>query len=356
MCSAKIQIDTRKVEDNSRVIAELCAAQGVEVAGVTKAVCGLPEVAQAMLNGGVASIGESRLDHVVRLQRNHVLAPKMMLRLPSLSNAQDVVALTDISLNSELETIRALATHAREQGKIHDIVIMLELGDLREGIRPADLLPICEEVVEFDGVRIVGLGTNLMCFSGILPSDKNMGLLVDCAELLESRLAVDLQYLSAGNSSALPMLAAKKMPDAINHLRIGFSILLGRNAVNDAPWPGCHQDVFRLDAELIESKLKPTLPHGVAGIDAFGNKPVFEDKGERTRGIAGVGRSDVNIGGLQPLDDRIEVLGGSSDHLVLDISDADPMPKVGEAVSFGLEYSALVPAMISPYVEKHLVS
>ena len=46
----------------------------------------------------------------------------------------------------------------------------------------------------------------------------------------------------------------------------------------------------------------------------------------------------------------VTILGASSDHLVLDTG-AAPLP-VGAEVTFGVDYSALVRAMTSPFVTK----
>jgi hypothetical protein len=46
------------------------------------------------------------------------------------------------------------------------------------------------------------------------------------------------------------------------------------------------------------------------------------------------------------------VLGASSDHLVLDLTDANPPLKVGDGLAFRITYGAMLAVMTSEYVEK----
>jgi len=347
-----VTIDLEKIEHNARTITRLCGKYGIEVTGVTKVTCGMPQVGKAMLRGGVTAIGESRMENILRLKANGVNAPYMLLRIPPLSAVEDIVTSVDISLNSELSVIAALSEAAHRRGLVHKIIIMVDLGDLREGVWPDDLLPMAREIMELPGVRIVGLGANLSCYGGVVPSEENMGRLVTYARDMEGYLGIQLQYVSGGNSSALNLIASGKMPRGINHMRIGEGIILGRETVKRSPWPGTHQDAFLLNAEVIELKEKPSIPVGETGEDAFGQKPVFEDKGEMLRAILNIGREDVDVAGMAPDDERFSILGASSDHLLVDVTAAGDEVCLGDDLRFGLNYSALLAAMTSMYVEK----
>ena len=349
-----ITIDLDKVEHNARTIAALCGKYGMEVCGVTKVTCGMPQVAKAMLRGGVASIGESRVKNIHRLKANGVATEFTLLRIPPLSAAEDIVTSVNMSLNSELPVIRALSEAAFRRGLVHNIMIMVDLGDLREGVWPDDLLPMVREVVELPGIRISGLGTNLSCYGGVMPSEENMNQLVAYAYRIEAAFGIKLQYISGGNSSALNLIASGKMPRAVNHIRIGEGIILGRETVHRKAWPGTFQDAFLLQAEIIELKEKPSVPIGETGEDAFGGKPQFVDKGERDRAILNIGREDVVVEGMQPAQSEINILGASSDHLIVDVTDAENA-KLGGELSFFLNYGALLAAMTSEYVEKRLL-
>jgi 4-hydroxy-tetrahydrodipicolinate reductase len=356
MSTPAITVDLAKIEHNAKTVAELCARHGIEVTGVTKVTCGTARVAQAMLRGGVSGIGESRLHNIARLRAKGVHAPTMLLRIPPLSRVDEVVALANISLNSELTVIKALSRAAAERSRVHEIIIMVDLGDLREGIWPEDLMPLVECTLGLPGVRIVGLGTNLTCYGGVIPTPENMGALVEHARTLERVFGLKLRYISGGNSSALPLLASGGMPPEVNHLRIGETILLGRDTVDGTPWPGTFQDAFLLRAEVIELKQKPSVPVGEIGQDAFGAKPVFANHGTRLRAILNAGREDVDVAGLTPIAPGMKVLGASSDHLLVDVSDAECPVGLGNELSFQLNYAALLVAMSSEYVEKDFMT
>jgi predicted amino acid racemase/arginase family enzyme len=348
----KITIDLEKIRKNAKVITDFCGEHGIDVIGVTKVTCGIPLVARAMLEGGVVGIGESRLENINRLRASGINQPITLLRIPPLSGVDEIVASVDISLNSELPVIEELSLAADKLGKVHDIILMVDLGDLREGIWPDDLVPVTREVVELPGVKIRGLGTNLTCHGGVLPSEENMQLLVDLAHRIEDTFRIRLDIISGGNSSSLDLLRRGKMPKEINQLRLGESIMLGRETALGKVWPGTSTDAFILRAELIEIKEKPSVPIGETGMDAFGETPVFEDRGDMIRGILNIGREDVLIDGLTPVDENIEILGASSDHLLLNISRSSEKLKLGDEVGFTPAYGALLACMTSQYVSK----
>jgi len=353
MPGPRITIDLERIEHNARSVVAACATAGIEVFGVTKGTCGMPQVARAMLRGGVTGIGESRFENIRRLRASGLDCPILLLRSPPLARVEETIATVDISLNSELTIIRELSRVAERMARVHDIILMVDLGDLREGIWPDDLEETVAEVLKLPGVRIAGLGTNLTCFGAILPSEENLSALLAHARALEQRFGLKLGLISGGNSSSLPLLLAGKMPQGITQLRIGEAILQGgRDTFLDLPWEALDRDAFRLSGELLEVKVKPSLPIGTMGLDAFGRKPVFEDRGDRLRGILNLGREDVVVEGLVPIEAGVEVLGASSDHLVVDLTELQPPPRVGERLSFRMSYGALLMAMTSEYVEK----
>jgi predicted amino acid racemase len=353
MSDPQISIDLARIEHNARTVVDLCKSSGITPFGVTKGTCGMPQVARAMLRGGVAGIAESRFENIRRLRDAGIDCPIMLLRSPPLTRVEELVRTVDISLQSELQLMREISRVAERLGRVHDIILMIDLGDLREGIWPSDLIPTVEAVMALPGVRIAGVGTNLTCFGAIIPTQENLTQLVAHAYKVESITGRPLDWVSGGNSSSLPLLLAGGMPAGINNLRIGEAILQGgRDTFLTEPWAALDRDAFELTGELLEVKTKPSMPIGQSGIDAFGNVPIFVDEGDRLRGIANIGREDVIAEGLMPTRPGVRVLGASSDHLVLDLTDADPPLAVGENVSFRMNYGALLTVMTSEYVEK----
>lgn len=346
-----ISIDLKKIEHNTRTIVNLCKKYGISVAGVTKGTLGMPEVARAMINGGVSWIGESRLDNIERLRKNNINVPFLLMRSPHKSDIKRVISLADISLNTEYEIIEDLSEASIKNNIVHKIIIMVDLGDLREGIWPNELIPLVKEIMNMKGVKIIGLGTNLTDLNGTIPTNENNQQLVELAEKVEDKFNIKLEYLSAGNSSSLKLLESGRTPSRINHFRIGEGILLGRETIYREKFPNTYQDAFILSAEIIEKKLKPSVPIGEIGQDAFGNIPSVKDKGMMKRCILNVGRQDINIEGLSPRNSTLEILGATSDHLLID-STNDIDLNIGDVISFDLNYSALLASMTSPFVNK----
>lgn len=347
-----VAVDLDVIAANATRLVSMCGEWNVSVAGVTKACCGCPLVGRAMLEGGVKQLADSRLRNLARLRDNGINAELMLLRIPMLSEVEDVVRLADISLNSEYDVVAALSREAERQGRKHGVVLMIDVGDLREGLLPNDAIGVAESVLDLPGVKLAGLGTNLTCYGGVAPSVENLTVLARLAEEVERRAGFKLDIVSGGNSSSLSILLNGEAPPRINHLRLGESILLGLETLRREPLPGLNQHAFEVRAEIIELKTKDSVPHGMIAQDAFGNSPSFIDRGNRRRAIVGLGREDAVLEALTPLDAGIEILGGSSDHMILDVEERAETSRVGDVLRFSPGYGALLALMTSQYVEK----
>ena len=352
MTTPYIGIDLDKIEHNARTITGLCQSRGLRVTGVTKGVCGHPVVARAMLRGGVSDIGDSRLENIRRMRDGRVDTRFTLLRLPALSQVQEVVESVAISLNSEPATLAQLSRAAQAHGEVHEVIIMVDLGDLREGLVPADVVPVVSEACKLPGIVVRGLGSNLNCFAGLVPTTDNMNQLISLAEEVRRTCAIPLEVVSGLNSGGLDLIDRGAVPAGINQARIGEAILLGRETIQRAPWPDTHQDAFVLHAEVLELRNKPSQPIGERSQDAFGGVPEFDDRGETPRALLNLGRADVDVTGIAPIDARLNILGASSGYLVLDVAAMEGSLRVGDEVAFSLNYSALLAAMSSEYVEK----
>ncbi len=240
----------------------------------------------------------------------------MLTRLPTHTEVAEVVKYVDISLNSEISTIKLLSEHSLKQGKRHKVVLMLELGDLREGILPEDIDSVIEQIIQLKGIELYGIGVNLACFGGVKPTEKNMIEFSQTANRIQDKYNIKLQMISGGNSANYEWFSSIKNIGNINNLRIGEAILLGRETLHRNKIPNLYTDAFTLICEVIESKLKPSLPYGEICQNAFGNIPEFADIGNINRIIIGIGEQDVDTKAITP---RInaKVIGASSDHLIL---------------------------------------
>lgn len=348
----RLEIYPERVRQNTEFVVKQCHEAHVQVACVTKVVAGNVDIAKAMVAGGADMLADSRIENIYKMRDAGLKGPFMLLRLPTPSRAAEVVEAADISLNSSIETIEALGRAAVAQKRIHRVIIMIDVGDLREGIWPDKAPKFIKAASAINGIEIIGIGTNLACYGGVIPSHENMKLLVNTTSACRRYTNLSLPIICGGNSSGLPLLASGGLPGGINLYRIGESIVLGRNVLDRSPWQGTRQDTFILTAEVIESETKPSKPIGQKGQDAFGNFPQFADKGLRNRIICNLGRQDVNPEGLTPLDEGADILGASSDHLIVDVTDCSRKFEVGDEIAFYPSYGALLALITSDYVFK----
>lgn len=289
----RITIDLTKLTFNTRAIVNKCEARGVKVLGVTKAVCGDPRVGLAMLKGGVAGLADARIQNIKRLSNAGIKVPLVLLRSPMVSEIDEVIVNCSISLNSEPEVLAELSKAALDRNTVHQVILMIDVGEIREGILPANIFRVGKLIKGLKGVRVIGVGTNLSCYSGVRPTPEHMGLLLATGCELEKVLGYKMTVVSGGNSSGLELIEAGLLPEGINQFRIGESILLGRYIGTGEPIKGTSQDAFVLAAEMIELKEKPSVPAGELGNNVFG-EPIENEKFRiHFRGIAAIGRQDV---------------------------------------------------------------
>lgn len=349
-----MQIDLGKLYHNAQVLVTRLNERGISVTGVTKATLGLPEIANAWLRAGVSGLGDSRIENIDTLRRADVEAEIVLIRSPMLSQVDQVVALTNVSLNTELEVIRQLSSAAQKAGPSHGVILMVELGDLREGIMPELLESTVAEVLGLPNISLEGIGANLACRSGVSPDAANMAELSSLADSLEATFGIIINTVSGGNSANLDWALSGVDIGRINHLRLGEALLLGCEPLNRKVIENLHTDAITLIVEVIESKEKPSKPWGEMAQSAFGEVVRSDDDRDITQSILAIGRQDVDPDGLTP-QSGIVILGASSDHLVVDSSNTVNGLSIGGEVSFQLNYSALLRAMTSPFIAKVIV-
>lgn len=351
----RLEVFPDRIKANAQAVIKLCHDHGAQVACVTKVTSAHPAVVHALEAGGADMIADSRIRNLQSMANTGLDRPLMLLRIPAPSRVLDIVRCSDITLNSSLETITLLSEAAGFAGVEHQIVVMVDVGDLREGVWPDRAVELVRSAARLPHLQIIGMGCNLACYGGVIPSAQNMRALIQVRDLCREASGLELKLLSGGNSANLPLLLAGEMPAEINHFRIGEAIILGRNVIDRSPWPGTRQDTFKLVAEVVEVESKPSIPIGNLGQDAFGGTPTFVDRGVRRRAICNIGRQDVVVDGIEPEDPGIMVLGGSSDHLILDVEDALNPVKVGSELTFFPGYGALLALSTSPYVQKTVI-
>ena len=344
----QLEFDLALLRSNADAVISRCRGMGIRVCGVVKGVDGLPEAARVLRAAGAAELGTSRLEQVAKCRAAGVPGPWLLIRIPGLTELPDVVALCETSLQSEWPTLLALEEECLRQSKTHRVIVMTDLGDLREGFwDKKELVDVCERVErELPHVQLAGIGVNLTCYGSTKPTPEKMNELVGLARQVEQRIGRKLEIVSGGATSSFTLVHWGTMPAGVNHLRIGEAILLGKDLQVD--WGIRDMDYLRMDAltlraEVVEVKDKPTYPIGEFAIDAFGRKPVYEDRGIRRRAILALGRADVGeLESLIPREPGLTVIGGSSDHCIVDVEDCPRRLQVGDIVEFSLCYSHML--------------
>lgn len=346
----KMTINLTYYKDNVRYMTQLLKRQGIRLVPVTKVFRAAEALVDILNQADIDMIADSRIMNFKEMKTDK---QKMLLRIPMISEIEDVIRYTDVSLNSELEVIEALNKEARRQKKIHQIILMYDIGDLREGIYyKADDVSWLLRIKALKNIKLLGIGTNLTCYGAVIPTQKTYKKLFEIKERVERIIGYELKVISGGNSSSLPLVMDEKLPSFINQLRMGEALVLGRETAYGKDIIGMHQDVFTLDAEIIELKMKPSKPEGKIGVDAFGHRVRFTDRGMIRRAILAIGKQDIGLDQLKP-PLGVTILGSSSDHLIVELDNENY--KVGDQIHFGLTYGGILSLMTSPYVEKNYV-
>ena len=358
----RITLDLEALSHNLETVHRWVNAHGATLTVVTKALCGHGPTLAALRGLGVRSFADSRLENLRAIDRTPTSPDEPIetwyLRPPHHSELSDLVALADVSLNSELQVVKALDVEARRQGKIHRVVIMIELGDLREGVLPGTLVQLYEEVFQLPNIDVVGVGANLGCLSGALPSIDELMQLVLYRELLELKFERPLPLISAGTSAIVPLLLDGSLPQPINHFRVGETILLGTEPVSGEVVRGLRGDVVTVEAEVVEIKEKSLNPSGettdMAPFAAIQGDAEIAPGQRGYRALCTIGQVDTDIGSLIPVNPNHHIAGASSDITVVNLGDDSSGLRIGDTIQFRTGYSALVRLMNNRYTEKCL--
>jgi predicted amino acid racemase len=351
----RLTIDIGKLEQNLNAVSRITKEQGgCTLMIVTKGVCADREVVNMVLkHPEVDFLADSRTQNIKTYAGRG--KETVLLRLPMASEIEEVVKYVDLSFNSELDTIKRLNEEAEKQSRIHKVLLMIDLGDLREGIFYTDedqIFSTVEETLKLKNIKLYGIGVNLTCYGAVIPKYDNLSILAEIAGKIEKKFGIRLEMVSGGNSSSIYLVGKKELPQGVNNLRLGEAFLLGNDTAYGAKLPGTVSDALILEAQIVELKSKRSLPIGEIGVDAFGQKPYYEDRGIIKRAILAIGKQDTDPESMEPLDEKIDILGASSDHLIMDVSKSETDYKLGDVIRFRLGYSGMLKCATSGYVEK----
>lgn len=350
-------LDSKKLKSNYDYLNRLFRKNGIQWTVVTKMLCGNKLYLTEVLNLGVTQVSDSRVSNLKAIKSIRPDIETIYIKPPAKRAIQSVVKYADISMNTEMETIRLLSEEARRQNKVHKIIIMIELGELREGILGEEFIDFYANVFKLDNIEVVGIGTNLTCLYGVLPNHDKLIQLSLYEQLIEAKFNKQIPYVSGGSSVTIPLIFQNLLPKAINHFRVGETLYLGTDVYNDTTLKNMHSDVFRLYAEIIELGEKPVVPIGELGTNVEGEEFNFDEKdiGQTThRAIIDLGLLDVDEKHIQPVDSSLSFVGASSDMLVIDLGENKKNYKVGDLLEFKMNYMGTLRIINSRYIEKRL--
>ncbi|MFA5574707.1 MAG: alanine/ornithine racemase family PLP-dependent enzyme [Brumimicrobium sp.] len=355
---AYITLNKNKLKHNFDKLTDFFNEKNIEWSAVTKILCGNKLFLKEVINLGITNCSDSRISNLKKIKEINPESQTLYIKPPAKGAIRDVVKHADISLNTSKYTIKKLSEEAQKQGKTHKIIIMIDLGELREGVMREDFIQFYESIFQLKNIEVIGLGTNLSCLYGVLPNSDKLIQLCLYKQLVEYKFNRNIKFISGGSSVTIPMVEQGILPKGVNHFRIGETLFMGTNVYDGKPFKTLKQNVFKLYAEIIELYEKPIVPSGEMGANLEGEVIDFDDDDigkTSNRALIDIGILDIDVDHLDTTDSSIDIAGATSDMIVLDIGDNINKYKVGDAVEFTMDYMGIVRIMNSKYIEKKVV-
>lgn len=356
---AFITLNKKSLTHNYSYLQELFKTHGREWAPVLKMLCGNKTFLEYVLSLGNEQVCDARLTNLKTIKSINPNKETIYIKPPAKRSISSIVKYADVSFNTEFSTIKWLSEEAVKQNKVHRIIIMIELGDLREGILGEHLMAFYKQIFELPNIQVAGIGANLNCLSGVMPSKDKLIQLSLYEQLIEAKFGKKIAYVSGGSSVMIPLLLKKQIPKGVNHFRIGETLFFGVDLFTDKTIPKMKNDVFLLYSEIIEITEKPIVPYGYMEENPSGETIEIDpdDYGKsHSRGILDIGLLDISkTEFIKPVDENITFIGASSDMLVVDLSKTNKKYKVGDLVRFKMKYMGALRIMNSEYIDKKLV-
>jgi len=355
---AFIELHKDKLKHNYNYLDNLFNKNKIQWAVVTKLLCGNIQYLKEVLNLGVTQICDSRVSNLKTIKSIKIDIETIYIKPPAKRSIESIVKYADISFNTEYETIKLLSKEAQRQNKIHNIIIMIEMGDLREGVLRGDFIDFYAKVFELANINVVGIGTNLNCLYGVLPNQDKLIQLSLYEQLIEAKFNKNIPYVSGGSSISIPLIFNQLLPTGINHFRVGETLFFGNDLYNNTIIKEMKNDVFKLFTEIIELSDKPVVPDGEMGKNVNGKTTEFDknDYGKTSfRAILDLGLLDVDDKHIHAVDNKIKFAGASSDMIVVDLGKNEQNYKVGDLIEFKLDYMGTLSILNSNYIEKKVV-
>ncbi len=354
---AEIVISRKKLKHNFDFLENIFSKHNIKWGIVTKLLCGNPMYLKEVIDLGARELMDSRISNLRTIKRIDPDVRTIYIKPPPRRSIRSLVKYADVSLNTDLETMKLISEEAVKQNKKHQVIIMIEMGELREGVMGENLINFYEKVFKLPNIEIVGFGTNLNCLYGVMPSRDKLIQLSLYKQIVETKFNKKIAWLSGGTSVTIPMLFKKQVPPGVNHFRIGETLYFGANLFTGKTIKGMKDDVITFQSEIIELIEKPIVPEGNLAENPSGDTFEIdpEDYGKTSwRALLDVGLLDISPEFLIPRDKNMEIAGASSDILVIDLGKNPKKYKVGDFIKFKLKYMGALGLFNSDYIIKRL--
>lgn len=358
---AKICIYPSRIIENIKKMSLFCEKHDKQWTFVTKVLGGYQPLLKKILQSDAIrkthSIGDSRVSSLKTIKSIDKNLVTMYLKPPSSSFVKNVIKYADISLNTDFDTINKLNKEAQNQQKFHKILIMIEMGELREGVMREKFIDFYSKVFDLSNIEVLGIGTNLGCMYGIEPTFDKLIQLCLYKQLIENKFNRGINLVSGGSSITLPLLSRGKVPKGINHLRIGEAVFLGTSPLNTKKFSNLSTNAFEFKATIVELEKKQQIPDGVIGNGNVGHASVPDQQLkniEEYKAVLDFGVVDVDIDDITPKDTQARFVGTTSDLSVYGLGQHLKNYKTGGYLSFSPSYMAVARLMNSKYIDKDI--
>ena len=364
---AELIIETEKIKNNIKLLSKYFNERGIHWSLITKVFSGDPEFLKNILTDdvidGINSVGDSRLTSLKNLKAVNPSMRTIYIKPPAQVYVDEVIEYADISLNTSYSTIEALNNAAKNAGKMHQIIIMIELGELREGVKRDDIMTFYEKVFQLSNIGVIGIGSNLGCMYGVEPTYDKLLQLSLFKELIASKFNRNLEFVSGGTSITLPLLDRGIVPKDINHYRIGEAAFFGKSPLDGARFKELYTDTFEFNANIIELEEKRIVPEGIISDANVGHAASFSENdigATAEKAILDFGLLDVDKADIEAVDEELDFVGVTSDMLVVDIgtnrtNSGRKKYKTGQKIKFVPNYMAVARLLNSKFIDKVFV-
>ena len=346
--SLRLILNRSALHKNYRIIKNYLDQRGFSLTVVTKLLQSHPDLMNLLKNMEIDCVADSYPQNLKKQSFSDCW--NLCISSPDVLNV--TLDNSHLSVHSNFKTIHALRDRAAKLNIVHEILLMIDMGDWREGF-PIDYLKNnIEWFADLKPLSLRGIAINLSCFAGVKLQKHHLQELIDIAHLIREKQSFNL--LSLGNSAAIPFIEgwdskSMKLWDNIDwNLRIGEALFCGTLPGTSTSILGL-QNVFTLRLPVVEAHHKEhVLNQNELIPNSFGkmHEPISKGYGQRV--ILGVGRVDLDPQYLK-FPESIECLGASSDLCIL-FNHGDPL-EVGQVIECIPDYHAVMNLATSPRLE-----